>query len=826
MTDIRDRIERRFEHLAAFLCRRRWWVAVAAFAVAAVLASGMARLTIDTSNEGFLHPDDPILVQYDAFKDMFGREDLIILAVEPRELFNRETLRRIESLHEELVDHVPHLNDITSLVNARNTYGDGDRLVVDDLLVRWPETPEDLAALKARVMANPLYRDRLISRDARLTTIVIELDAFSGAGAVDVLAGFDETAGPAGDRTPLTDAENRKAVEAVRAVAGKYDGEGFRIYMAGTPTVTEALKRAMQDDMRLFMGLAFLTIGLCLLAMFRRVAGVVLPLLVVVLSFTSTMGAMGYSGTPIKLPTIILPSFLLAVSVGAAVHVLAIFFQHLRQTADHTGAVEHAMGRPGLDVIQTGAIVHAMGHSGLAIVMTSLTTAIGLGSFATAEVAPIADLGIFASLGVLLSLIYTVILLPALLAIFPVKPHAGGDADMPTFFDRLLDRVADFSTGHARAVVWGSVVVIVVFTASAAQLRFSHDILSWLPEEWPVYQATRKVDRDLRGSVVLEVIVDSGRENGLYDPVILNALDGLARELEEYEKDGMFVGRATSVADVLKEIHQALNENRPSFYAIPDNEKLIPQEFLLFENSGSDDLQDVVDSRFRTARFTIKAPWRDTLEYTPLIRDIETRFRDALGPDVAVTTTGIMSLFSRTLNAAMRSAAKSYVIAFGAITLMMILLIGKLRLGLAAMLPNLAPIAIAMGFMWWAAIPLNMFTMLVGSIAIGLAVDDTVHFMHNFRRYFAQTGDVREAVHRTLHTAGRAMLVTSIVLATGFYIFLFASMNNVFQFGLLTGTAIVLALLADFLLAPALMVLLNPASAERLPDRSTKEDSQ
>ena len=505
MTDIRDRIERRFEHLAAFLCRRRWWVTVAVFAAAFGLASGVSKLTIDTSNEGFLHPDDPILAQYDTFKDMFGREDMIVVAIEPRELFTLETLARIKSLHEDLADSVPHLNDITSLANARDTYGDGDRLVVDDLMVHWPETPEDLAALEGRVMANPLYRDRLISRDARLTTLVIELDAFSNAGAgVDVLTGFDEPTEPAGERPKLTDEENREAVNAVRTVVEKYDAEGFRLYMAGTPTVTEALKRAMQADMKLFMGLAFLAIGLCLLAMFRRFAGVLLPLLVVVLSFTSTMGMMGHTGTAIKLPTIILPSFLLAVSVGAAVHVLSIFFQYLQRSED-----------------RTGSIVHAMGHSGLAIVMTSLTTAIGLGSFATAEVAPIADLGMFASLGVLLSLTYTVILLPALLAIIPVKPHAGVDETVPGLLDRLLDAVTDFSTGHARTVVVVSIAVIIGMTASAAQLRFSHDILSWLPEEWPVYQATRKVDSELRGSVVLEVIVDSGRENGLYDPVIL-----------------------------------------------------------------------------------------------------------------------------------------------------------------------------------------------------------------------------------------------------------------------------------------------------------------
>ena len=229
-------------------------------------------------------------------------------------------------------------------------------------------------------------------------------------------------------------------------------------------------------------------------------------------------------------------------------------------------------------------------------------------------------------------------------------------------------------------------------------------------------------------------------------------------------------------------------------------------------------------SRPALARLTIRLPWRDTLVYVPFLRDTEQRFRTTLGAGVDITTTGVMSILSRTLDAAIRSAAKSYVIAFVVITLMMIVLIGKLKLGLASMLPNLTPIIVTIGLMWWIGIPLNMFTMLVGSIAIGIAVDDTIHFMHNFRRYFAETGDVRVAVNRTLHTTGRAMLVTSVVLAIGFYIFLFASLNNVIQFGLLTGTAIVLALLADFLLAPALMVLLHPTPPRRQSATSNMEN--
>ena len=222
-----------------------------------------------------------------------------------------------------------------------------------------------------------------------------------------------------------------------------------------------------------------------------------------------------------------------------------------------------------------------------------------------------------------------------------------------------------------------------------------------------------------------------------------------------------------------------------------------------------------MDSQFRLARITLKVPWQDALLYVPFIEDVAGRFNRVFsgrtlegGEQMQVTATGIMSLFGRIIHAAMYSAAQSYGIALVVITLLMILLIGNLKLGFISMIPNLGPIFVVLGIMGWFGIRLDMFTMLIASIAIGIAVDDTIHFMYNFRRYYEQFGDVREAVRRTLQTAGRAMLTTSIVLALGFFIFVFSSMNNLFNFGILTGSAIVLALAADLLLAPALMRLM------------------
>ena len=829
MSEIRKRIELWFESLGGWLYAH-WLVTLVVLAVLiGSLASQLPKITFDTSSEGFLHEQDPTLLRYNDFRRQFGRDEFIIIAVEPPQVFDLGFLARLKQLHEDLEAEVPHVYEITSLINARNTRGEGDRLVVDDLLEEWPQTEADLAAVRERVMSNPLYINRLISEDGRVTTVVIQTDSYSSLGAggdEDALEGFDDAGGSADDSpvddalsgfddqgggTPeeqpefLTDQENSETLTAVRDILARSQGPDFKLDLAGSPVVTDAIKRSMVKDMRRFIATAVLTVAVCLFIMFRRVSGVILPLLAVALAVASTMGLMALFGRSVKLPTVTLPSFILAVGVGAAVHILAMFYRELERTGD-----------------KREAIIYALGHSGLAVVMTSLTTAAGLSSFAAAEVAPIADLGIFASVGVMLALVYTVILIPSCLAFIPVKARGNPAEPRPASNggDRLLTAIAAFSSRHNKAILAATVILIAVSIVGALRLHFTHDLLVWFPQDMDVRTATKKIDHELKGTVALEILVDTGRVNGLYDVEILNSLDRLGQEMEKWRRGPVFIGKASSIADMLKEIHRALNENRPDFYAIPQDPALIPQEFLLFENSGSDDLEDVTDSQFQTARLSLKVPWLDALLYKDLLDHTAERFDAEFAGRAEVTQTGLMTLFGRTVFAAMHTMAKSYVTAGLVITVMMILLIGSIRIGLLSMVPNVLPVCLTLGLMGWFDFPLDMFTMLIGSVAIGLAVDDTVHFMHNYRRYYYETNDPDQAVRLTLTTTGRAMLVTSVVLTLGFFIFMFATMNNLFYFGLLTGITIITALLADYLVAPAMMTLIH-----RRQSKETREVS-
>ena len=763
MSGIRERIEIWFESFGRLVYRRRVWALLIMLVLVGALAYKIPQIKFDTSTEGFFHETDPAMVTYNDFRRQFGRDELIIIAIKPPEVFSLEFLNKLKAFHQELEERVPHVEEITSLLNARNTRGEGDRLIVGDFLEDWPQSEEDLAVLKERALANHLYINRLISEEADFTTVVIRTDTYSSLGREeDPLAGFEEPAGTGppedGELPPfLSDQENSEVINAVRQVISEFETDDFQIYLAGTPVMTDTLKRSMVKDIKRFVKLVLLVIAVFLLIMFRRLTGVLLPLLIVAMALISTLGLMSWLGAVIKLPTAILPSFLMAVGVGAAVHVLSMFYQELEKTGDRQEAISQALG-----------------HSGLAIVMTSLTTAAGLASFAHAKLAPIAELGQYASVGIMLCLVYTIVLLPCLLSLIPVKPRGQGKTRTgSSLMDRFLTGVAELAVRRYRLITFFTVAVISVCLLGAFKLHFTHNLLIWFPDEIGLRQDTETIDHNLRGSVTLEVVIDTGRENGLYDAELLKTMDALASELEKYREGDIFVGKATSVADMLKEIHKALNENRPEFYAIPDNQALIPQEFLLFENSGSDDLEDVVDSQFSQARFTIKAPWRDAVKYWPFMQRVAGKFEEAFEGRAKITLTGMMSLLARTVYAAIHSAAQSYVIAGAVITLMMILLIGSVRLGLLSMVPNLLPIVLTMGLMGWLNFPLDMFTMLIGSIAIGLAVDDTVHFMHNFRRYHNETGDVGESVRLTLNTTGRAMLVTSIVLSLGIFRLLF-----------------------------------------------------
>ncbi len=812
--DWRIRSEEKFQHFSDIIYDNKFKTLFAVLAVVIGLASNLPNITFDTSTEGFLYKDDPQILAYNDFRNQFGRDEKIIIALKTKDVFKPEFLKTLFTLHDDIAQNAPYIKEVNSLKNARKTTGNEDELIVEDLFEDGiPADAGQLEEIKKFALSNPVYENLYLSEDASFTTIMITTQTYTSIGVVaetesEMLesgfddAGFDEPSHAVVDQSASNSVaaeerefinvlETNELIASIEKILKKYQNDDIKIYIAGSPIVTKNLQSSLISDMSTFILYVIITIAILLLVMFKRVSGILLPLFVVVLTLLSTVGSMSLAGAPITAMTQILPSLLLAVGVGASVHLLAMFYKKYDEVKD-----------------KKVAIAYALGHSGLAIFMTSLTTAASLASFSFSDIAPVANLGIFSALGVSYQLMLTLIFLPALISLLPIKARQHSIDEKPMLLDRLVHGIGVFSITYPRSIVSVAAMIIIVSFSLAASMQFSHNPLHWFAADNEVRINTEIIDKELKGSITIEVVLDTQKENGVYEPAFLNTIEQVTQKIYTYKGENYFIGKIVSINDVIKEINKALNENRQSEYRIPQDKDLIAQEFLLFENSGSDDLEEIVDSRFSKTRLSIKAPWVDSVEYVELMNELDLLLNDAFQGMATVSITGTLPILADTITKSIKSSIESYIIAFGVIAILMIILLGSIKFGLLSMFPNLTPIMIGVALMVVLDMPLDMFTILIGAIAIGMVVDDTVHFMHNFNRYYAQTKNVDEAVLLTINSTGRAIFITSIVLSSGFLVFMFASMTNLYNFGLITGTVVLTAMLADLVLIGAMMKLI------------------
>ena len=817
----RDGIEAGFSRWGEICHDHPWWIVICISAAIAYFSTFLPNIQADMSTEGYLRENDPARLVYDQFQREFGRDERIVVLVQSDgDIINEDFLSRLKTWHETL-EALPQVDKVDSLINARMTIGRDDELIVQDLLQDWPQTAKEFETLRERIKSNPLYRNHFVNSDLTETMMIVtpdtytashsapssnaELDEFDFDSAFDDVENLDAThaqtnAAPAADAQFITEQEIYALIDRIRPLARQIDSPDFHIGIAGSPFMMHQLTFILGRDMFVFSGIGIIIISILLFAIFRRWVMVILPVLVAALSVYFTFALIAFFNITVTGAVQILPSLVLAVGVGNSVHIFTAYFQAVDEGKDKRQALSYALG-----------------HSGLAVLMTGLTTAGGLISFISANMKPVADIGIVCPIGILCTLLFSLLLLPALISIARFKDKGLRD-DKNGLLQRFLSRCADLSTGYPKRVVFGWMGLLALCLFLVAQIRPSHDPMRWFPEGTEVRDTAEAIDDAFGGATFMEIVVDSGKPNGLHDPQLLHSVDDALEFADNLEVEGVRFGKSTSLIEIIKELHQALNGNDPTFYAVPDDRALIAQELLLFENSGSDDLDDIVDTQFSKMRITAKMPFANGMLYPNYLDKLTAGIHDIIGDKATLTYTGIVKILASSVKLLITDTIRAYMIAFLIIAPLMMLLVGSVRTGLICMIPNLAPIIVTLAFMGFMGIPLDAFTLLVGSIALGLAVDDTIHFMHNYQRYYAKFGDSAKAVRETLRTTGKALMITSVVLSAAFFINMLGTMVNVKAFGLLTGFCIIVAFLADVLLAPALMMLLAQWKDQKFKD--------
>ncbi len=794
--DYRRKVEKSLGSFGIQIIRFRYILLFLIVLAVGFLSIYIPKINIATSLESSFKGHNQAIQDYQKFRDLFGRDDKIVLLIKSEDIFSVHFLERLKKFHEDLENTLPLLSEVNSLINARYIEGKNGTLQVNDFLENLPQTKEQAQILREKALVYPLFRNSYITQNGDSMIMVIKTQAVSaltddgskiknyGRGVADEDLSDNQAA------KSISQVENIAILGIMETVIKQYNTDNFRIIFSGTPAYQFHVEPIIRKNM-ITMSLMVLMLTFFFMAiLFGRVSGIFLPQFVVIMGLGATLGLMALAEVPFTLTSSMLPSILLSVGLTAPIHFMVVFFKYQKR-----------IGR-------MRAIIRTLGHSGLPIIMTSLTTIVGLLSFSFTEIAPIAHLGIFAAIGIAICLVLTLVFLPALLSILKILP--GKEREMlyeTSIYNRMLTWMGRTGIHHAHDIYILSFIAFIIILPGFFKFNFSHNMLHYFSEDDPFIEQTILIEDETSGFRALEVVIDTGKKKGILDHAFLNNLE----ELEDFalDQNGIsgrpYTGNIISILDIVKKTNQTWHGDDPGHHTIPQDDYLIERQLTEFKQAEPDYLKNYTDQDFRLARFTAMMYWKDAALDVLFVKKLENFASRLFGKDVKVVVTGAVSINSKVIDSMMGNLATGYFLAFFIIALFMIIAVGDVKLGLVAMIPNMYPIIAGLGLMGLLDIPLNTYNLIGGSIVIGVAVDDTIHFFHNFRNYYIKTGDVEIAVNETLRSAGRALITTTLILVCCFWLRLFSPLKVISDFGLIMGFSLLVAFLADVMLAPALL---------------------
>jgi len=677
------------------------------------------------------------------------------------DIFTVEGLAGIDRISHELED-IEGVEEVTSVTTTDAVLGDGGWVEVGPLMDSLPETEEEVAGVRQKVRSSGLLR-RLVSADHRSALLVADLED-------DVLSD--------------PSAQNR-IVAAMRDHLATTDLQGWRFMLAGNPVIAEAIERYNTRDQQLFSGLMLLLVGISSFVLLRRLAGALLPLAVVLVTVAWTMGLFVAAGHQTNWVTSIITPILVLVGVADAVHFLSRYQEILPEAGTRREAV-----------------IRTLRSIGPPCLLTSLTTAAGFFSLVVNQVMPVRTFGVFAAIGVLLALLATVLILPACLALRPGAPPAGKAPKAPRPWGVLLwaDRIVQRRPAPALAV---SMLLAAVVALGILRIQVETNLLKYFKPDAQVVTDHDFIEDVYGGSSPLDIVVRSAEQDGVKRPAVLQAAAALQDRFEAHPK----MARGVSLADLVQELHEVMSGD-PERRSVPDSPQAIAQLLLMVSPETTDGMVDDsaellrISTRFQGAKMGLGGA-------RGLLDEVQANVDELFPDDVEVRLTGSSVLFVNMDSYLVNGQIRSFGIVLAVLFVVMVLVMRSPRMGLLAMIPNVLPIAFMMGLMGWLGMPLDGFTVMIASIAIGIGVDDTIHYLHHLRHELGQGVPLRDAMSHTMRSVGRALVFTSIVLALGFWVFCLSDFVGTRNFGFLTGITVLVALVADLVVLPAVLLLVG-----------------
>lgn len=594
--------------------------------------------------------------------------------------------------------------------------------------------------------------------------------------------------------------DNDEVIEASRSVkrlVARHDRDGFRVLVAGLPLLKATIASLLYRDIGRLFALSVLVSLVVLLLTFRRVSGVIGPGLVIGATTVWTFGAMAVLEIPLTIVGLYLPAILTVVALGDAIH-LQTMYQSLRAQAVGTHA----------------AIEQALAATGRPMLYTTVTTCAGLLGLRTAHIEAIVELGTVGAFGIACALLQTLVVVPIVLSF----ERGAGSASEPLTaprstrspFDRVLSWFEALSSlPRVRGIHWAAIVVAIVLVSALgiSRLRVFHEMVEWLPDDNALRPAIALLDGRLAGSAPAMLRVEWPQARSVQRHETVQQLAALERDLLAYRDPQSGAALVKDVASVLDLVRGAWRVLRPpgETRELPASADMTDAMFQFLEIAAARHLGTFAAADGSSTSMELRLRWADAGSYGVLVERVRALTRHHLARDARVSMSGPVVDMSRAINALLGDLMSSFLVSCAAVSLALIFFMRRLSMGLLAMVPNLLPIALVLGVMGFVGLPLDVHTMLLSSVLLGIVVDDTIHFLHHYRIQLQQTGDVDASITASFKTAGPAIVTTSLTLALGFLTCFGSSLKHMHRMAGLLAFAIGVALLMDLVLTPALI---------------------
>ena len=744
-----------------FLQKFKWIIAFAIPLMVVLLAVNLKHLEIDGSYRIWFEKDSKSLTDYDAFRSEFSNDDVLTIIIKDDEgIFHQKALGTIHRITEALweMNHIERVDSITNYQYIYTKPEHPDDILVDDFIEDLETLSPEFLAKRAEIAVNDTsVVNAFISKDAKTTMIVARLDA-------DV------------NEDALLIAEVMKDLRAIIEKEEKITG--YKYWLNGGPPMTETFIQIAGNDAMTFTPLVLLVAMVLLYLLFRRVSGSLIPILVVLFTFLTVLAVQVILGYKLNNFTANIPVFIVAIGVADAVHIYSIWLMKRREGAETQEAVEHSLNK-----------------NFLPILLTSLTTMVGFSTLILSKVVPIATLGIATASGAMVAFILSIVWMPSVLLLLKKEIKKGEskkELDIKSF------GYGDFIVRNDKKIILISAVIMLIIGAGLFNTKVDSNTIRYFDKDVEIRKATEFNMDNLTGPLSYIFIIDSGKTDGIKEPEFLRTIE---RFYVEYQaKFPIDVRHMASVLETIKRYNKILNHQD----TIPESRELVAQYLLLYTSSLDQGLEitDKIDFDQRKMRISVSTNVVDTSVDLMMIHWAQEWWSKT---PYVMTSTGQTVMYTFMQKDVTDTLIYSLTLTLIIVSLMMLFIFKRVKILWILLLPNILPVVLVLGVIGWLGLTIDLGVAISGAIIIGVAVDDTIHFLTKYFEARKRGLSMSDTLDEVLHYAGKAIFFTTVVLSLAFSVFAFSTFAPNQNFGIVTATALVIALVTDLFLLPALL---------------------